>query len=108
MAASVSIWIFAASGRLAPSPGGRMPRQPEKRAMASSREQRFERSALQLQCDVGMSAARIMRIRRADDANQVAMPIIADRHLAMIGFEIHQPRPGTQRHPRRALIQRIR
>ena len=55
-----------------------------------------------------MQAAGIVRIGGGDDAGDAAFAIVADDHLAMVGLEIEQPRPGAEAHLVGPGVERIR
>ena len=71
-------------------------------------EQRRQRCTRQLERDVRMQAAGVVRIGRGDDPGDSALAVVADDHLAMVGLEIEQPRPGAEADAFGAGIERIR
>ena len=71
-------------------------------------QQGRQRRAGQLEADVGMQAAGIVRIGGRDDPGNSALAIVADDHLAMVGLEIEQPCPRTEAHLVGPGVERIR
>ena len=89
-------------------------RQGQRAAPARSRgerdlavEQRAQCRARQFDADVRVGAARIVRIRRGEDAAQRAVSVAGDCELAVIGLEVQQSQEGTRGHGRTAGIKRI-
>ena len=89
--------------------GVQPPLQPASRGERQlALEQRRERRAGQLQRDVGVQAAGVVRIGGGDDAGDAAFAVVADDHLAVVGLEIEQPRPGAEAHLVGPGVERIR